>query len=299
MFTIQSLEYVGSVTGLVVLFLAVLGAAIKWLFPIILDTYNKNIERIHSRELTQLESRLQVHTDSIVKSLEIANQIGGSYRDKTIEAVTLLWEEILHIERTFASLSAVVSILTKEELLSAIRGLSSFNTPVGETSQIREVLTEFATEGKIEEILSGRGKSTFQASNIIPVRVGIFPPSSDKVRPFVSESTYGLYCTFIAVYGRLASLVRIGIESGNPVYWTDDQLMSEIVLTVLPDDKWREIRKLGRSRFSNLIKELESLFIKEAKKDIRGIEDLTESAAEVSKVHRFVESKSSDMRDLS
>ena len=75
--------------------------------------------------------------------------------------------------------------------------------------------------------------------------------------------------------------------------------MSEIVLTVLPEDKWKEIRKLEFSRFSNLIKELESLFIKEAKKDIRGIEDLTESAAEVSQVYRFVESKSSDMRDLS
>ncbi len=299
MFTIQSLEYVGSVAGLVVLFLAVLGAAIKWLFPIILDTYNKNIERIHSRELTQLESRLQVHMDSIVKSLEIANQISDSYREKTIEAVTLLWEEILYIERTFASLSAVVSILTKEELLSAIRRLSSLDTPVGETSQIREALIEFAAEGKIEEILSGRGKSTYQASNILSVRLGIFPPSSDEVRPFVSESTYGLYRIFASVYGRLAHLVRIGIESGKPVYWMDDQLMSEIVLTVLPEDKWKEIRKLEFSRFSNLIKELESLFIKEAKKDIRGIEDLTESAAEVSQVYRFVESKSSDMRDLS
>ncbi len=167
-------------------------AVAKRLLPSAMNVIVKRIEYAQTRELTQLESRLQVQTASLVNSMDIASRISASYRDKTIASVELLWKDILHIEQTFASLVAEVSILTKEEFLTAIRDPASCG------ARAREALAEFVPEGKLEDVLSRQREKVYSASGS-SVGLGLFPHYLHETRPFVREATYSRYNIFTSL----------------------------------------------------------------------------------------------------
>ncbi len=279
------LETIGYIIGAGAVAAGALLGVIKLLLPGAMNVLVKRIEHTQNRELTQLEARLQAHTTSVVHSVDIASRIHARYRDKTIESVERLWKDILHKERTFASLAAVVSILTKKELLDAIR------KPDRLGRQVREALTEFEPEGKIEEVFSSQVENGYSASDV-SIGLGTFPSHLHDTRPFVSESTYGLYQIITSVHARLAILVRFGIESGDPVYWADDPTMVGFASAPLSKGKWEEIKKLEVSGFRTLVQELNRLFIQEVKNDIRGTGALAESVTEVGQIFRDEESRS-------
>ena len=138
------LETIGSIVGAGAIVAWGLWAIMKKMIPGAMEIIGKRIEHAQKRELVQLDSILEAHTTSLTNSMEIASRIGDSSRDKTIESVKWLWEDILRIQRTFASRAAIVSVLTKDELIEAIKNPASFKKQVG------EALIEFAPEGKLE-----------------------------------------------------------------------------------------------------------------------------------------------------
>ena len=288
------LEIIGSIigTGATVALVLALGlwAFIKKLIPGAIDLVGKRIEHTYKRELVKLDSILKAHTTSLTSSMDIASRIGDSSRDKTIESVELLWKDILHIQRTFASLAAIVSILTKDELIEAIKDLDSSKKRVG------EALVEFASEGKLEEVFFPRqdkSTCTYSASDL-SVMVGTFPGYLNEIRPFVSDNVYALYCIHTFAYGRLVHLVRSGMQSGKPVYWTDDELMIDTISAAwaLTGQEWGNLKESDKPNFRSLIQELNRLFLHEAKKCIRGTDDLAESASEINLIYRAEEAVS-------
>ncbi|MXW13865.1 MAG: hypothetical protein F4120_08410 [Rhodothermaceae bacterium] len=284
------LGIIGSIIGAGATVAVVLWAVIKKLIPGAIDIIGKRIEYTHKRELVKLDSILKAHTTSLTNSMDIASRIGDSSRDKTIESVELLWKDILHIQRTFASQAAIVSILTKDELIEAI------NDPASSKKRVREALIEFASEGKLEEVFFPRqdkSTCTYPASDL-SVMVGTFPGYLNEIRPFVSDNVYALYCIHTFAYCRLVHLVRSGMQSREPVCWTDDELMIETISAAwaLTGQKWENLKESDKPNFRSLIQELNRLFLHEAKKCIRGTDDLAESASEINLIYRAEEAVS-------
>ena len=88
----------------------------------------------------------------------------------------------------------------------------------------------------------------------------------------------------VGVHGRLGFLVSQGIESGNTASWKSDSLMENIVLGVLTRETWEQVRSMKFAGLKALIGLLEQQFIIEARKNMRGIDELAESVAEVSQI---------------
>ncbi|MCY4234095.1 MAG: hypothetical protein OXE59_10215 [Bacteroidetes bacterium] len=271
-------------------------AVIKRVIPGVIEVFVKRIEYAYKRELVQLESVLEVHTTSLTNSMEIASQIGDKYREKTIESAELLWNDILHIQRTFASLSAIMSILTKDEIIEAIKN------PDNSKRTVREALFEFNPKGKIEEIFCPRQDKNLPKYSAVDLSItsGTFPDYLNETRPFVSEDVFALHSAHRFVFGRLALLVRSGMQSGEPVYWMDDPLMNETISAVwaFMDQKWEDIEESDKPNFRSLVLQLNLLFINEAKKCIRGTDNLAESINEINQIFRKEEVRSQFERDL-
>ena len=284
------LETIGSIVGAGAIVALGLWAVIKRMIPGAMEMIGKRIEHAQKRDLVQLESILKAHTTSLTNSMDIASRIGDSSRDKTIESVKLLWEDILRIQRTFASLAAIVSVLTKDELIEAIKD------PAASKKRVGEALIEFAPEGKLEEVFfprQGKSTCTYSASDL-SVMLGTFPNYLQETRPFVSDNVYALYSVHTIAYARLAYLVRVGMQSREPVYWTDDALMTNTISAVwaLTGQKWENLDESDKPNFRSLIQELNRLFLHEAKKCIRGTDDLAESASEINQIYRAEEARS-------
>ena len=124
--------------------------------------------------------------------------------------------------------------------------------------------------------------------------LGTFPGYLNETRPFVSENVYALYSVHTFAYARLAYLVGFGMESGEPVSWTDDELMTNTISAAwaLKGQNWEDLDKSGRPNFRSLVQELNRLFLHEAKKCIRGTDDLAESASEINQIYRAEEARS-------
>ena len=249
---------------------------LKWLLPLAWRVYDKNAERAHNRELAELVSKLQVQADSLIKSAEIAAKISDANRGKTIEATLLLWKSILDVERKFSPLTTIVTLLTKEEMLAAIR------SPEESKPWTRSFLFEHLEKEDIKEILL-QGAPPPSIQNIAPVGLGIYPHGLSEQQIFVQSSSYELYHIITSIFGRLAFIVIENKGKDNPIYWTEDRIIEGFVLHVLSPEEW-EIIKGNKSGFRNLILVLKTLFIEEAKKDMRGIGQIANHTSDMYKI---------------
>lgn len=263
-------------TPIASVFVALIVAGIgvfKWLLPIAWNVYDKNVDRAHSRELVELTSSLKVHADSLAKSVEIANQVSGSYRDKTFEAVTLLWDEIIRIERDFSPLAVVVSLLTEDELLKELQA------PEKSRPWIKDGLSKFQGKQFGSDILEPM--DTIISTTPAAVGLGVYPARLTNQCLFVDAKTMEIYHTIRRIYGRLAYTVSKPTKSNSPTYWMDDEIMNQIVLTVLSDEEWNKIKMSGPHAFQRLMNTLNHRFIQQAKKDLRGMEEIADRTDDI------------------
>ena len=129
-----------------------LWAAAKVFLPKVMEILTKRIEHSQNQEIKHLEARLQLHTTALINSLEIASRIGESYRNRTIESIDKLWKDIVHVEKAFAPLVAVVTLLTETELNAAT------SNPASNNEEVRPILEEYSSFHKVVQKMSPKAR---------------------------------------------------------------------------------------------------------------------------------------------
>ena len=247
------------------------------LLPKLMDAAISRIEHSQNQEIKHLESRLELHSASLINSMNIASHIENTYRVKSIEATDILWKEFLRIKNEFAPLVAIDSILTENEFVSAISGSDE------ENEKISSVLKEYSSFDLVTAKIAGsNGKNP--AGMEIAFGSGTAANKCDETCVFVSERLSTIFRCMVRVHGRLGLLISQGIEAGKGKTWKSDPVLQEIVLGIFPREVWDQVAKMKFSGLRALVALLEQQFVLEAKKSMRGFEELAESVSEVSQI---------------
>ena len=261
---------------------AVLGSlwfVAKTILPKAIELPIKRLEHSQNQEIKHLEARLQRDTTTLINSLGIASRIGESYRNRTVESVDKLWKDIVRIEKEFAPLVALETFLTESELTAAMVDPASCSSEA-----VRQILEEFSSFRKVADKLSAKAEK-IDLKEEVALAMGTERSELDETRIFVSDRTWKMYCALVEVYGRLGVLVSTGMESGErAVHWKNDPHMGSIVAGTLVSESWGQIASLELSGFKTMADLLKQEFILEAKKTVRGADELAEAVAEVGEI---------------
>ena len=283
-------EIITGVIGVCVTLGLGLWAAFKLLLPHVMDAISRQIEHIRQQEIKELDARLQLHSRALFTSVEIGSRIAESYRNRSIEAADKLWQDAMQIGKKFAPLVALEAVLTEQELNNAVRNLES------ENENVREVLREYSSSRLAMNKLI-RGDEEEVPGIVLAIGMGSHRDHLHETRIFVTDRLWKIHSILINVHGRLGYLVSKGIEEGKPVNWRDDSYMQGLFVDVLELSVWTEIKEMEFSGFRVLIGLLEQEFILEAKKTMRGSEQLAESVTEVSGITEEAEIRARYWRD--
>ena len=128
--------------------------------------------------------------------------------------------------------------------------------------------------------------------------MGTHRDEMDELRPFVTDRLWRIYRALTGVHGRFGFLVSKGIDSGELVSWKNDPHMASIVAGVLPDGDWDQITSLELSGFKAMTALLEQEFILEARRSMRGSDELAETVSEVGQISDEEEAKARYRREL-
>ncbi len=266
----------GLVAGTIAVVLSLL-ATFKLLLPKLMDVAIKRLEHSQNQEIKHLEAKLELQSTELVNSLQIASRIGDSYRIKTIESINNLWQDILRVKKEFAPLVAVEALLTETEFESVI------SSPHDSNEKIRSILNEYSSFQRVAEKITPKDEKVCAGMEIV-FGVGTKPTQLDETRIFVSGRLWKIYNGLISTYGRLGFLMSKGMEFGESVSWKRDLHLKGIVGGILPKEIWEQIRRMEFAGFKALIEVLEQEFIIEARKNIKGVDDLAESFSEVKQI---------------
>ena len=284
------LEILGIIFGVAMAVIGGIWAVFKVFLPKLMDAAISRIEHSQNQEIKHLESRLELHSTALFNSMNIASRIEDTYRIKAIEATSILWKEFLRIKNEFAPLIAIESMLTENEFVSAISG------PNEENEKISFVLKEYSSFELVTEKIAGSDEKK-TAGMEIAFGSGTRANRFDETRVFVSERLSRIFNCMVSVHGRLGFLISQGVESGKGKTWKGDPVMEEIVLGIFPREVWEQVAKMKFAGLRALIGLLEQQFVLEAKKSMRGFEELADSVSEVSQITHEEEARARLRRD--
>ena len=284
------LEILGTIISVAIVVIGGIWAVLKVFLPKLMDAAISRIEHSQNQEIKHLESRLELHSSALFNSMNIASRIEDTYRIKAIESTSILWEEFLRIKSEFAALIAIEAIATEKEFVSAISG------PNEENEKISSVLKEYSSFELVTKKIAGSDERK-PAGTEIAFGSGTQVNGFDQTRVFVSNRLFGIFDCMVSVHGRLGYLVSQGVESGKGKTWKNDPVMEQIVLGTLPREVWEQVAKMKFGGLKALIGLLEQQFVLEAKKSMRGFEELADSVSEVSQITHEEEARARLRRD--
>lgn len=284
------IEILENIFIVAVVVISSLWTTFKLLAPKFLETVISRMEHSQNQELKYLESRLDLHSTSLLNSMQIASRVEDTYRIKSIEATSILWKEFLRIKNEFAALVAIESILTENEFISAISGQNE------ENEKMSSILEEYSSFELVTRKITGSDEK-IPAGMEMAFFLGTTANRFAENRIFVSERLLGIYNCIVRVHGRLGYLISNGIESDKGKTWKSDPVMEEIVLGILPREAWEQVKKMEFGGLGSLIGLLEQQFVLEAKKGMRGFEELADSVSEVGQITHEEEARARLRRD--
>lgn len=257
--------------------IAGLWAVFRIILPKYMDAAIRRIEHSQNQDIKHLESRLELHSTALFNSIDIANRIEGSYRKKTIDATSTLWNEFLRIKNEFAPLIAIGSTLTDDEFVGAM------SAPSKENSSVSTVLEEYSSFQHVIEKITGADETVSKGTEIA-IGIGTASNKVHETTIFVSERLTEIFDCMVNVNSRLGFLVSQGNERGEGKTWKVDPIFEELVLRIFPRDVWEKITNMKLAGLKTLVGLLEQQFVLEAKKSMRGFEDLADTVSEVSQI---------------
>lgn len=231
-----------------------------------------------------------MHSSSLLNSVHIANRIEDRYRLRTIDETSKLWKEFLRIKQEFSPLTALDSILTEDEFVSATSGAFDKN------EKISFVIEEYHPFQNVTKKLTASNEKV-SAGMELAVGSGTANNRLHETRLFVSEKLLMIYNCMVRVHGRLGFLVSQGIESGRGRTWKSDPVMEEIVLGIIRQEVWEQIKGMKFAGLRALVALLEQEFVLEAKKGMRGFEEFADSVSEVNQITQAEDARARLRRD--
>ena len=284
------LEILGIIITVVMVVVGGIWAVLKVLLPKLMDAAISRIEHSQNQEIKHLESRLELHSTALFNSMNIASRIEDNYRTKAIDAISTLWKEFIRIKNEFAPVVAIESVATEKEFVSAISGSNE------ENEMISSVLKEYSSFELVTKKIAGSDEKKPTGMEIA-FGSGTQANRLDETRVFVSERLFRIFNCMVSVHGRLGFLISQGVESGKGKTWKSDPVMEEIVLGIFPREVWEQVVKMKFAGLKALIGLLEQQFVLEAKKSMRGFEELADSVSEVSQITQEEEARARLRRD--
>ena len=268
----------------VVVMLTAVWGVVKYIVPTVVA---KAIEHTQNREMKHLEASLQSHSEMLKTSVEVGHSSVEPLRGRGIEAVEKLWDDILRVENEFATLVAVESILTDDELAESFReGVSGYD-------RVREFLKEYSSVAQVIGKTSGRCDDGQDGTKLAAL-LGCSPSRLARERLFVTGELWRTYEALIGLHGRLGALACRRMETGDPVSWKNDTHSRKIVEDVVPIDVWNAAKNMQFSGFRGVTGFLRQQFIVEAKRYMGGTEQFAETFREY---HRILEEEEMDARE--
>lgn len=230
------------------------------------------------RKTKQIELKMERRSNS----LDIASRIEESHRIKRIESTNILWRDFLHIKNELTPLIDLLSSLTDDEFNSVIT--NDLNQESQENKTITSILKEYSSFEYITvEIEGGEVMSLIR------------PSSGDEPRIFVSERLWSIYYCMERLHIRFGNIINRVRRFGGTLQWRNDQILKDIVLIIFPEETWEIITGRDFGGLKNLIILLEREFVRQAKKDIRNIEELADSFSIVEQIATEEEKNSYQM----
>ena len=283
-------EFLAIIISVAVFIIGGIWAVLKVFLPKLVDVAISRIEHSQNQEIKHLESRLELHSTALLNSMNIASRIEDTYRIKAVESTSTLWKEFLRIKNEFAPLIAIESVTTEKEFVSAISGSNE------ENETISSVLKDYASFDLVTTKIAGSDEKK-PAGLELAFASGTQANRFDETRVFVSERLFRTFNCMVSVYGRLGFLISQGAESDKGKTWKNDPVMQEIVLGIFPREVWEQAVKMKFSGLRTLVGLLEQQFVLEAKKSMRGFEELADSVSEVSQITQEEEARARLRRD--
>lgn len=278
------LEILAIIVGVAIAVVGGFWAVVKALLPKWIDVEISKLTHSQNQEIKRLESRLDLDSTALSNSMHIASRIEDTYRIKVIDATSTLWEEFVRVKNEFAPLVAIESMLIEDEFVSAI------SDPNKKNEKISAVLKEYASFQRVAEKLTA-GDEKMVTGMEIAFGTGTGANRLHETRIFVSEKLLRIFNCMVSVHGRLGFMVNQGIESGKGKAWQRDSVMEAIVLGIFPREVWEQVAKMQFGGLRTLIRLLEQQFVMEAKKSMRGFEELADSVSEVGRITQEEEAR--------
>ena len=169
--------------------------------------------------------------------------------------------------------------------------------PTSSSEEVRQILDEYSSFQKVAEKLSANA-TKIELKDEVAFGMGTNRSELDEARVFVSEKLWRVYSALVAVYGRLGFLVSKSMESGEETaHWKNDPHMRSIVTGTLANESWSQIKRLELSGFTVMVGLLKQEFVLEAKKTMRGADELAEAVAEVGEITEQEEARARYNKD--
>ena len=165
----------------------------------------KSMEEEGNRRSTQIEAALQLHRELLTTGIEYGHRSEDELRNRRIEAIRELWEEVLRVRKEFSDIVALEAVLTNQEL-NDLAGKKELWT--GTTGKIA------SSYDSSEKVIAKIAASDTQLpdGDRFAIALGTKPDRIEGVRPFIPDALWAKYRAVTGIQARLGHLFSIGIE---------------------------------------------------------------------------------------
>lgn len=262
------LSDITTVMGIILVWLA---PPLVWTLVIVVfpkffsDTLLRAIDHKHNIRLEEIKSELARQNaieiemlksdDSTLKSsVELLSANQGEIRARRLVAIEKMWNVFLQMDRQFAGLIYLDTILLPTELDDFFRG--NRKKP---SDYIEGIVRQYIDQDAVVKKFNESGAEEIE-----------------KERPFVGDQIWKTFYALRALYGRCAILIKYSFEKKRYQNWKEDGHFASVVGTAVPPNVMDAAKTRQFQGLQMIILHLTQAFLKESEHVLSG----TRAAAE-------------------
>ena len=216
----------------------------------------KEIERRSDAKLEVIKAEIQSSYSTLKTSVDLLATSNSAMHPHIIEAVSLLWSNIVEMRRKFGKIILFDSIVLANE------AKDSFSQE--QHDGFLEIVRIFDDEDKNDEI-----SKKFLLTDL------------EKKRLFCGDRLWLVFYIFRATLMRSIFLISLSFKTRQYQDWRKDDRIRQFLENVLPKDKVKQVRESQLGGLAAALDSLEAEFLHEATRVMSGSKAMSDSLADV------------------
>ena len=242
-------------------------AIIKWITDLITNKINVSWDKKVKEDLMFLKDELSQNRLLIENSISNYSSTQQITHNKKLDAVEVLWENVLYIRDTCGSAITFYKLLEPAEYKSLYEG-----------DKIKQWFGDISRKD-ISIMLT-------KTDNV------------EKYRLYFGEPLWMLFFVYRAFIGRITVLLIEGIEKSDIIDWTKDKSTISLLENILSNEEMENLNNILPIAMHNLLAILENKIIHEINKVVSGQKASEETFENAKKISHLMQEYNSMKDDL-